>query len=69
MYKVFEVATEEGKKYQIFWCPSAPHTYTDKVPYTDRLYPHRQAAYRMCKKLNEGNTRDARVRAKEGIHQ
>jgi 2-aminoadipate transaminase len=50
MYKVFEV---EGDKFQIFWCPSAPLHFSDKVPYDDRKYSKRQAAYRRCKQLNE----------------
>jgi hypothetical protein len=50
MYRVFEV---EGG-YQIFWCPSAPVHYADKVPYDGKVYTKRQAAYRRCKQLNEG---------------
>lgn len=49
-YKVYEV---DGK-YQIFWCPSAPVHYNDRIPYDGRkLYSKRQAAYRRCKQLNE----------------
>lgn len=54
MYKVFPV---EGG-YQIFWCPSAPRHYADKVPYVDThnlhrngVYSKRQAAYRRCTEL------------------
>ncbi len=54
MYKVFKVAGG----YQIFWCPSAPTHYTDKVPYNDRIYPQRQGAYRKCHQLNTGTTRE-----------
>jgi hypothetical protein len=49
MYKVFEV---EGCGFQIFWCPSAPIHYNDRVPYNDKIYPQRQGAYRKCKQLN-----------------
>jgi hypothetical protein len=49
MYKVFEV---EGG-FQVFWCPSAPTHYNDKVPYSDKVYPQRQGAYRKCKQLND----------------
>lgn len=52
-YKVFEVDTDKGKQYQIFWCPSAPIHYNDKIPYNDKLYPQRQGAYRKCKQLND----------------
>lgn len=55
MYRVFPV---EGG-YQIFWCPSAPHHYTDKVAYIDPknvskhgIYTKRQAAYRRITELN-----------------
>lgn len=48
-YKVFPV---EGG-FQIFWCPSAPIHYNDKIPYNDRVYPQKQGAYRRCKALNE----------------
>lgn len=49
MYRVF--AVEGG--YEIFWCPSAPVHYADKIPYDGRVYSKRQAAYRRCKQLNE----------------
>jgi hypothetical protein len=49
MYKVFEV---EGG-YEIFWCPSAPYHYNDKIPYDGRIYAHRAAAYRRVKQLND----------------
>lgn len=48
-YKVFEV---EGG-HQIFWCPSAPLHYNDRVPHSPRVYPHPNSAYRRCKQLNE----------------
>jgi hypothetical protein len=49
MYKVYEV---EGG-YQIFWCPSAPMHYQDRIPHDDRVYSKKQAAYRRNKQLNE----------------
>lgn len=49
MHKVFQV---DGG-FQIFWCPSHPQHYTDKVPANDRIYRQKQAAYRRCKQLNE----------------
>ncbi len=48
MYKVFPV--ENG--FEIFWCPSAPVHYADKVPYKGKVYSKRQAAYRRVKQLN-----------------
>lgn len=56
MYKVFEV---EGG-FQVFWCKSAPTHYNDKEPYSEKVYRYRQGAYRKCKQLNDGTTRDAR---------
>jgi hypothetical protein len=50
MYKVFEV---EGG-WQIFWCPSGPTHYNDKVPYDGKIYSKRPAAYRRVKQLNDG---------------
>ena len=50
MYKVFQV---EGG-FQIFWCPSAPIHYNDRVPYDDKVYSTRAAAYRRVKQLNDG---------------
>lgn len=52
-YKVFEVDNEQGKRWEIFYCPSAPVLYSDRVAYDGTLYTHRQAAYRHCKKLND----------------
>ncbi len=49
MYKVFPVAGG----WQIFYCPSAPLHYDDKRPYDDRVYTHRNAAHRRCKRLNQ----------------
>ncbi len=66
MYKVFEV--EGGWK--IFWCPSAPTHFNDKIPYDGKVYSKRSAAYRRVKQLNEqlaakttvkGNTREEAV--------
>lgn len=60
MYKVFTVDTNEGKRFQVFWCPSSPRHYNDKVPYIDPrnvknqgLYTRRQAAYRRMVELNK----------------
>ena len=50
MYKVYQV---EGG-FQIFWCPSAPLHYNDRVPYDDKVYSTRAAAYRRVKQLNDG---------------
>lgn len=55
-YKVFEVSGG----YQIFWCPSAPMHYNDKIPHSDHIYRHRQGAYRRCKQLNEGTAKEQR---------
>ena len=49
MYKVFEV---EGG-WEIFWCPSAPTHFSDKIPYDGKVYTKRPAAYRRVKQLNE----------------
>jgi hypothetical protein len=49
MFKVFPV---EGG-YQIFWCPSAPMHYADKIPHDGKVYKQRQAAYRRKKQLQE----------------
>jgi hypothetical protein len=49
MHKVFQV---DGG-FQIFWCPSHPKHYADKVPASERVYRQKQAAYRRCKQLNE----------------
>lgn len=49
MYKVFSV---EGG-YQIFWCPSAPTHFNDRVSYDGHIYTHRNAAHRRCKQLEE----------------
>lgn len=49
MYKVF--AVEGG--FEIFWCPSAPYHFNDKIPYDGKVYAHRAAAYRRVKQLND----------------
>jgi hypothetical protein len=49
MYKVFPA---EGG-FEVFWCPSAPIHYNDKIPYDGKIYSKKQAAYRRCKQLNE----------------
>lgn len=57
MFKVFKVKVmEDGKledRYQIFWCPSAPMHYADKIPHSEKIYKYRQAAYRRKKQLQE----------------
>lgn len=59
MYKVFAVAGG----YQIFWCPSAPVHYSDRVPYDGYVYPARSAAYRRAKQLNDGLLQRIEVKA------
>lgn len=49
MFKVFPV---EGG-YQIFWCPSAPMHYADKIAHDEKVYSRKQAAYRRKKQLEE----------------
>lgn len=49
MFKVFPV---EGG-YQIFWCPSAPKHYQDRIPHDGKVYTKKQAAYRRVKQLRE----------------
>lgn len=46
-FKVYKV--EDG--YQIFWCPSAPMHYQDRIPHDGRIYTKKQAAYRRAKQL------------------
>lgn len=41
-YKVFKV---DGG-YEVYWCPSAPMHYADKISVDGRVYPQKQAAYR-----------------------
>lgn len=57
MFKVFKVKImEDGKledRYQIFWCPSAPMHYQDRIPHDEKVYKQRQAAYRRKKQLQE----------------
>jgi hypothetical protein len=60
-YKVYKV---EGG-WQIYWCPSAPTHYADRVPFSDKIYPYRPAAYRKVKQLNEGQTLQQRKQAKK----
>jgi hypothetical protein len=48
----FRVYPVEGG-YQIFWCPSAPKHYQDKIPHDDKVYTKKQAAYRRMKQLRE----------------
>lgn len=49
MYKVF--AVEGG--FEIFWCPSAPIHFNDKIAYDGKIYSTRPAAYRRVKQLND----------------
>lgn len=49
MYKVF--AVDGG--FEIFWCPSAPYHFNDKIPYDGKVYSTRAAAYRRVKQLND----------------
>ena len=49
MYRVYKV----GDKFEIYWCPSAPVHYNDRIPYDGKLYSKKQAAYRRAKQLNE----------------
>ena len=55
-YKVF--AVEGG--HQIFWCPSAPLHYDDKRPYSDKVYPFPNSAYRRAKQLNDRYQQDVK---------
>jgi len=57
-FRVYPV--ERG--YQIFWCPSAPMHYADRIPHDDKVYSKRQAAYRRAKQLTEKleQTREAK---------
>ena len=48
-YKVYKV----GDRWEIFWCPSAPVQYTDRIPYDGKLYTKRPAAYRRVKQLSD----------------
>jgi len=49
MFKVFPV---EGG-YEIFWCPSAPRHYQDKIPHDGKVYTKKQAAYRRVSQLRK----------------
>lgn len=55
MYKVF--AVENG--WEIFWCPSAPTHYNDKIAYDGKVYTTRAAAYRRVKQLNDAREKQA----------
>lgn len=48
----FKVYPVEGG-YEIFWCPSAPMHYQDKVPHDGKVYSTRSAAYRRKAQLSE----------------
>jgi hypothetical protein len=62
-YKVYKV---EGG-YQIFWCPSAPVHYADRIPYDGKVYSKRQAAYRRVKQLSEELEQQRRKAKEEAI--
>ncbi len=49
MYKVFRV---EGG-WEVYWCPSAPYHYNDKIPYDGKVYSEKSAAYRRVSQLNK----------------
>jgi len=59
MYKVFKV---QGG-WQIFYCPSVPLHYSDKVPYSEKVYPQPQGAHRRCAQLNDRAQASAAERA------
>lgn len=61
MFKVFEV---EGG-YQIFWCPSAPKHYQDRIPHDGKVYSKKQAAYRRVKQLREELATSTKTREEE----
>jgi len=61
MYKVF--AVEGG--FEIFWCPSAPIHFNDKISYDGKVYSTRAAAYRRVKQLNDGLKEDRPGKQKE----
>ncbi len=61
-FKVYKV---EGG-YQIFWCPSAPMHYADRIAHDERVYTKKQAAYRRAKQLTEELAR-RRGGAKESV--
>ena len=48
-FKVYQV---EGG-YEIFWCPSAPMHYQDKIPHDGKVYSKKQAAYRKLSQLRK----------------
>ena len=48
----FRVYKVEGG-YQIFWCPSAPMHYADRIAHDEKVYSKKQAAYRRSKQLTE----------------
>jgi hypothetical protein len=62
-YKVYPV---EGG-YQIFWCPSAPVYYTDRIPYDGKVYSKRQAAYRRARQLTEGRSQHSEKATEEVV--
>ena len=56
VYKLPEYHWPDGKiaeGYQIFWCPSAPMHYQDRVPHDGTVYKQKQAAYRKMSKLRK----------------
>jgi hypothetical protein len=61
MYEVFKV---EGG-WQVFWCPSAPTHYSDKVPYDGHIYPQRQGAYRRKATLMQQKRQGTKQKSQE----
>ena len=56
MYKVFQTVKSDNAKenrWEIFWCPSAPYHFMDKLPHDGKAYSTRAAAYRRVKQLND----------------
>jgi hypothetical protein len=48
-YKVFQVPGG----FEIFWCPSAPMHYQDRIPHDGKVYSKKQAAYRRVAQLRK----------------
>ncbi len=62
MFRVFEVTGG----FQIFWCPSWPRYTEDKVPHSAKIYPHKQAAHRRNKQLNDALEKTNAMIAEKG---
>ncbi len=61
MFKVFKV---EGG-WEVFWCPSAPRHYQDKIPHDGKVYTEKSAAYRRVAKLKQQLKRQQQEAASE----